>query len=293
METTEKIYCTDSNNAALTAALMNNRSNDPMAMAAMMNGGINGANNWLNNPFMYLVFMMFANRFWGNQDNNGQNAQNIEVQSQLAALRTQMQDNQNSNLLMDAIKGNANSLTQLASNLNCDFNTLNASITDVRTGITTLAGQIGLSGEQVINAVTNGNATLASQLASCCCQTQQSILKMGYEQQLAIANQTAALNAQAVANQNAIMGAMTANNNAIMSNLASQSAQAQQDKCDILRSGELNAQRIIDTLNNHWKDQQALEIQDLKFQNSQLKQNQYIANLFNGGCGCTGYNVGQ
>lgn len=44
---------------------------------------------------------MFANRFFGGGDWSGQNAQNIEVQTQLQDIRTQMQNNQNSNLLKD------------------------------------------------------------------------------------------------------------------------------------------------------------------------------------------------
>ena len=62
--------------------------------------------------------------------------------------------------------------------------------------------------------------------------------------------------------------------------------QMQQDKCDIIRAGENNTQRIIDTLTGHWSQEQANEIQDLKFKNSQLQQNIYLANLMNGGCGC-------
>ena len=55
-----------------------------------------------------------------------------------------------------------------------------------------------------------------------------------------------------------------------------QALQAQQDKCDILRAGQDNTQRIIDTLNNHWKDEQALKIQDLKFELSQERQNNLL-----------------
>ena len=44
------------------------------------------------------------------------------------------------------------------------------------------------------------------------------------------------------------------------------------DKCDIIRAGQDNTQRIIDTLNNHWKDEQAREIQDLKAVISQKEQ---------------------
>ncbi len=70
--------------------------------------------------------------------------------------------------------------------------------------------------------------------------------------------------------------------------------QAQQDKCDILRAGQDNTQRIIDTLNNHWKDEQALKIQDLKFELSQERQNNMINERFNrlGNCGCGGNSCG-
>lgn len=63
------------------------------------------------------------------------------------------------------------------------------------------------------------------------------------------------------------------------------------DRGDILNAGKDNTQRIIDTLNNHWKDEQALQIQDLKFQLSQERQNNLINERFNRlngnyGCGC-------
>jgi hypothetical protein len=75
---------------------------------------------------------MFANRFWGNDNNTNS--------CQLDSLRNQMSDNQNSNLIMDAIKGNSCAISQLASNLNCDFNSLNSAICDVRSGVQSVAG---------------------------------------------------------------------------------------------------------------------------------------------------------
>lgn len=152
-----------------------------------MNGGGFGNGAW-NNPFIYLVWMMFANRFFGN--GYGEGTQTEEVQNQLSAIREQMNNNQNSNLLMDAIKGNASAIGQLAGQLNCDFNTLNSAICDVRGGIDRLAGAVGLSSERVINAVQSGDASLASQLASCCCTVREAITTQGYENQLATLNQT-------------------------------------------------------------------------------------------------------
>lgn len=47
-------------------------------------------------------------------------------------------------------------------------------------------------------------------------------------------------------------------------------------------------------LNNHWKDEQALKIQDLKFELSQERQNNLINERFNrlGNCGCGGNSCG-
>lgn len=139
---------------------------------------------------IYLVWMMFANRFFGNGWNEPQNAQNIEVQAQLSALREQMNSNQNSNLLMDAIKGNNVAIGQLAGQLNCDFNALNGAICDIRGGIDKVAGQIGLSSERVINAVNAGDCQISRQLSECCCNVRDAITKQGYENQLATLNQT-------------------------------------------------------------------------------------------------------
>lgn len=136
-------------------------------------------NNWMNNPFVYLVWMMFANRMWGGEQNC-----NPAIQAQIDSLRNQMADNQNSNLLMDAVHGNTAAITQLAGNLNCDFNALNGAICDVRGGVDRLSGQVGFSAERVINAVSQGNLQMIQALKDCCCQTQQSIIKMGYENQL-------------------------------------------------------------------------------------------------------------
>lgn len=160
------------NNAAVLASLMGRNNQDPMALAAMMNGGMNS--QW-NNPFIYLVWMMFANRFFGNGWGSESGCNNPQIE----ALREQMNTNQNSGLLMDAIKGNNTAINQLAGQLNCDFNTLNSAICDVRGGIDRLAGQVGFSAERVINAVQAGDCNLASRLQECCC-----------ENRLAICNQT-------------------------------------------------------------------------------------------------------
>lgn len=268
--------CNDAMMGGLLGAMANRDNNNPLAMAAMMRDR-DDADMW-NNPFAYMMMMgvmkwMYGDN-WNNRD-NGADVQRAEIQSQIESLRNQMADNQNSNLLMGAIQGNGNDLKMLASNLNCDFNALQNSICGIQAGIQQLGGQVGFSAERVINAISQGDLQMTIALKDCCCQTQQNIIKMGYDNQLGQKD---------IVNQ--MQQGFSYTNTGIERAASNLGFQLQQDKCDIIRAGENNTQRIIDTLTGHWSQEQANEIQDLKFKNSQLQQNIYLANLMNGGCGC-------
>lgn len=291
METDNKIYCCDRDNNALVAAILangNNRRDDNSAwpMMAMMNGGMN---NWMNNPFAYMMMIaLFRNGFggWGGDGfggwGNGQGQQNIEMQNQLQAIRSQLQDNQNADCIKQAVQGNAFAMSQLAQTLNIDFNTLQKCCCDIQAAILQVAGQIGFSAERVINAVNMGDCNVIQALKDCCCQTQRQIADFRGDMALQICQQTGELrNGQRDLGQ------------AITQGFSQTAFQAQQDKCDIIRAGQDNTQRIIDTLNTHWRDEQAREIQDLKAQLSQKEQTDVLtqrifrANGWNwNGCGC-------
>ena len=268
--------CNDAMMGGLLGAMANRDNNNPLAMAAMMRDR-DDADMW-NNPFAYMMMMGMMRYMYGadwNNRDNGADVQRAEIQGQIESLRNQMADNQNSNLLMGAIQGNGNDLKMLASNLNCDFNALQNSICGIQAGIQQLGGQVGFSAERVINAISQGNLQMTIALKDCCCQTQQNIIKMGYDNQLGQKD---------IVNQ--MQQGFNYTNTGIERAASNLGFQMQQDKCDVIRAGENNTQRIIDTLTGHWSQQQANEIQDLKFKNSQLQQNIYFANLMNGGCGC-------
>lgn len=267
--------CNDAMMGGLLGA-MSNRDSNPLAMAAMLRDR-DDADMW-NNPFAYMMMMGMMRYMYGadwNNRDNGADVQRAEIQGQIESLRNQMADNQNSNLLMGAIQGNGNDLKMLASNLNCDFNALQNSICGIQAGIQQLGGQVGFSAERVINAISQGNLQMTIALKDCCCQTQQNIIKMGYDNQLGQKD---------IVNQ--MQQGFSYTNTGIERAASNLGFQMQQDKCDVIRAGENNTQRIIDTLTGHWSQEQANEIQDLKFKNSQLQQNIYFANLMNGGCGC-------
>lgn len=249
----ESLLTGHDNNDALVAALASKNNCDPMAMAAMMN-----QNDYMNNPFAYLIWMIFAMRMWNNNDDHQGNA----IQSQLDAMRSQIAGNQNSSLVMDAIRGNANAITQLASNLNCDFNALNNAICCVRSGIQEVAGNVNFSAERVINAINLGDANLTSALQNCCCQTQQNIIKMGYENQLGQKD---------IVNQ--MQAGFSQTNSGLERAASNLGFQMSQIACDLKTNANANTQRIVDVLNNHWQSDLQQRYNDARLELSQQKQN--------------------
>ncbi len=255
----EKIICCDSNrnNDALAYAAMAKNNSDPMAMMAAMGGGMN---NWMNNPFVYLVWMMFANRMWGNE--NGNTVQDAEIQSKLNQLSTQIQDGNNTSLLMDAVKGNNTALTQLASNLNCDFNQLQSAVCGVQSAVQQVAGQVGFSAERVINAANLGDLNIVQQLKDCCCQTQQNIIKMGYDNQLGQKDI-----------QNAMQQGFSYTNTGLERGFSNIGYTLAQGFCDLKNAGTANTQRIVDVLNAHWQEDLQLRLNRAELELSQQRQN--------------------
>ena len=241
-----------------TYVLPDCQNDNNLATMMAMNGGMNGM--W-NNPFIYLVWMMFAGRFFGNNGwGDGSNAE-----TQLSAIREQMSTNQNTSLLMDAIKGNSAALGQLSTNLGCDFNTLKESICDVRNAVATVGGQVGFSSERVINAVERGDCSVVQAIKDCCCNTQKAILEMGYQNQLANCNQTNTLQnsinqvidtvdrgfqtisfqnqTQACNLQNTVKDVTTLSTNQILAKLDAMQNQTLLDKIDALR--EKNSEQAV------------------------------------------------
>lgn len=274
----EKIYCHESNDNALAAAILANKNDgNSMWPLALMNGGMNG---WANNPFAYLMFLaLFRNGGfggWGDGSGAGPATQGIETQAQLNAIRTQLQDNQNADCIKSAVQGNAFALSQLAQTLNVDFNALQKSCCDVQAAIQQVAGQMGLSDERVINAAYMGDCRIIEALKDCCCQTQRQIADFRADIQLQNCQQTSA-----------IMTGINGVNTGVERGFSQVGYETQKQTCDIINNANANTQRIIDTLNNHWSDEKSLQIQDLKFQLSQERQNNLLLNRLGGnGCGC-------
>lgn len=159
-------------------------NNSDLLLGSMMgNGGGFGGGQWMNNPIWALVFLgIFAN---GNFFNGGNRGNQCAQDLQLQAIREQLTSNQNSTLLMDAIKGNSCAIANLATNLNLSKDAVTAAINGVQQQICNLGSQNGMNFMQVVNAINAGDAAIANQLSSCCCDVKQLVTTQGYENRIA------------------------------------------------------------------------------------------------------------
>lgn len=163
----------------------NQSSLDPNVLfASMMNGnnGFGGNGNWMWVVFLFFLYPFMRNGgFWGNNDGNSGN---------LGSLGNLVNNDSGRELLMQAINGNGNALRDLAAMLNTNISSVQQAICGVNNSITQLGGQVGMSGQQIINAIQLGNQGLAAQLAQCCCDLRTAVTTGNYENQIATLNQT-------------------------------------------------------------------------------------------------------
>lgn len=148
-----------------------NGSLDPNLLLSMNGGGM-----W-NNPVWALVFLAFLGRGfggWGNGENN----------CQLNAIQETLNTNHGQTLLMDAIKGNNGAIHELATTIGCNHNAVIAAVNGVQSAICNLGSKNDMNAMQIVNAINSGNASLANQLSSCCCDVKQLVITQGYENRI-------------------------------------------------------------------------------------------------------------
>lgn len=157
--------------------------------------------------FMWVIFLFFLMGWGGNGWLGNRNGTD--------GLANQINNDYGRDLLLQAINGNGTAISQLATTLNCDVNSIQGAINSVNGNIASVSNQIGMSGQQVINAIQNGNQAIAAQMAQCCCDNKLLVTNQGYENRIATLEQTNQLGSKvdngtssitnAIANQTALI----------------------------------------------------------------------------------------
>lgn len=115
------------------AALMQNANKgfDPAALMAMMN---NGNGMFGGNGGWWWIFIIVLFWMWGGWGGNGFGRGNqAETNSDFARLAAMGNQNNNTDLLMQAINGNKDAINTLSTNLNCDVKSIDNALCSIAT----------------------------------------------------------------------------------------------------------------------------------------------------------------
>lgn len=168
---------------SLLAPLLQRNGLDPNLLLAMNKNG----NGWGDGSgFMWVIFLFFlmgwGGNGWGGFGGNGR-----------GAIANEINNDYGRSLLMDAIGGNRNAISNLATQLNCTEGQIQNAISVLTSQVQNVGNQVGMTGMQTINALQQGNMQIAQQIADCCCKTNNAITAMDGNVKLAMCQQTGAL----------------------------------------------------------------------------------------------------
>ena len=202
----QKIYLGNAGGSdinTLLASALSSKGLDPNVVLAQLgnrNGGFFGGNGIDSLIALVVIFALIGsfngngNGFFGGGNNNAERE-----------------------LIAQMIQRNGTDLSQLSQTLGCSVGRINDAITAVSTQLCNLAGQQGLSFQQVTNSILSGNSALAAQIASCCCDLKGAIKDVAIGQErgfsslaYATQQQTCDLEKSASANTAAIIAKLDA-----------------------------------------------------------------------------------
>lgn len=208
-----------SGNGLLASILpsLQNRGIDTGYLMGLMGGNGNGGFFGNNGGFQDIIALIviaaiFGNGNFGFGGNNNQGA------------------NEGREMIMQTLNRNGVDIAALAQAVNTSSDQILAGINSVSQAICGLGNQMGQNTNSILTAIMQGNNALTSQICSCCCDMKQLVTTQGYENQLAMCNQTNTLVNTANQNTLSLRDGATANTNAILAKLDAIQNQALQDK---------------------------------------------------------------
>lgn len=263
------VFGTEGANNSLLASLipaLQNKGVDTGYLLGMLNngnqGGLFGGRGFEDIIALIIVAAIFGNGNFGFGNGNQQGYANTERE-----------------MLMSAIQRNGVDISQLASSLNCSVGKIDAAVGQVATQICQLTGQVGMSSQQIINSIQSGNASLASQICSCCCDVKQLIGESNFltERGFCNTNQVLAKGFSDIgyatqAQTCSIEKAIAASTESILAGQRAAEMREMQDKLDALR--EKNSQQAVILNNAQQTAQFASMLAPLQADLAELKCNQ-------------------
>ena len=145
--------------------------NNGWDMATFLNTAMNrddgmfGNNNGLLWIFLLLLFGGWSGNGWNRNSNSATDiAVGEAVQKAVAEARA---DGLSDQVIIEAVKGNGTAINQLATTLNCDINSIKTTLCALDKSILQVGNQLGMSTQQIINAVQAGNCEITRAIENC------------------------------------------------------------------------------------------------------------------------------
>jgi len=160
-----------------------------------------------------------------------------------------LNNDNNTDVILQAINGTDADVRQLATTFNSDFNTMSSAVNDARMAIANVAAQTGMTGLQVQNAILSGDASIVAKLQECCCENRLLTTQQGYESRIQTIEQTNQLGSQADRNTGSIINAINAQTIAMNDQFCALKERELQNKIDTLTAQNNNLKGQIDNAN--------------------------------------------
>lgn len=155
----------------------------------------------------------------------------------------------NTDLIMQAINGTDSDVRLLASTLNADVNEVRSAISTLQLGIANVGSQVGLSGLQVQNAILSGDSSIIAKLQECCCENRLLTTEQGYQAQIRTIEQTNQLASQADRNTASLTAAINSFHDDMTREFCEVREREMQDKIDSLTAMNTTLRTQIDNAN--------------------------------------------
>jgi len=205
---------------------------DPGLLALINNnGGFGGNGSWMWLIFLWMMWSRNGNGF--GFDGNG-----------TGFLANQANQEAGTNLIIQALNGRADALSQLAQMTNSSVQNVQSVLAGINTSIATLSGNVGLTGQQIISQILTGNASISQKLCECCCENRLAIANQTNALQTSLAAHDASVRLQLAQNEaadqlsvcqqtNALSSQNERNTNSILNAIAGQNTLITKEFCDL------------------------------------------------------------
>lgn len=209
-----------------------NKTTDLLLGSMLGGGGMGGFGGGFGGWLLWIFLaMMNRNGFFGGDNGNSEATKD---------------------LLMSAMQNNSTALQSLANQFNCSIGQIQSTLCSIGTQIQNVGAQVGMSVPQIINAIQNGNMSIAQQIAECCCNVREAITRQGYESQLATCGQTNTLTSAMSEHTRDLKSSTDAGFLSILQELRNMQANAMQDK---LNAKETEIATLKAQINNEHQTQ--------------------------------------